>query len=95
MPSLYNHKTGQVAVKGTKEAEWLPWTIKGDTEDVQTSPWTPWSPWSFEYVQNCRTKVAEEVGRSQVAQRRQQEGTSIAVDAQESATGRPQKSEYC
>ena len=27
----------------------------------------PWSPWSFEHVQNSRTKVAEEVGSSQVA----------------------------
>ena len=39
-------------------------------QDVQTSPWTPCSPWNFGHVQNSRTKVAEEVGHSQVAQRR-------------------------
>ena len=59
------------------------------TQDVQASPWTPWSPWSFEHVQNSHTKVAEEVGRSQVAQRRQDEGTHIAVVAEWMHSGRP------
>ena len=63
-----DHKTGQVAVEDTKEAERLPWSFKGGTEDIQTWPWTPWSPWSFEHVQNSRTKVAEEVDRSHVTQ---------------------------
>ena len=44
---------------------------------------------SFEHVQNSRTKVAEEVGRSQVAQRRQDEGTHIAVVAEWMHSGRP------
>ena len=39
----------------------------------RTSPWTPWSPWSLEIIQNSPTKVAEEVGCSQVAQTRQGE----------------------
>ena len=82
VPPLCDHKTGQVAVEDRKEAERLSWSFKGGTQDVQTSPWTPWSPWSFEHVQNSRTKVAEEVGRSQVAQRRQDEGTHIAVVAE-------------
>ena len=74
VPPLHDHKTSQVAVEGTKEAEWLTWSFRGCTEDVQTSPWTPWSQWSFEHVQNSRTKVAEEVG-----QMRQEEGTHIAM----------------
>ena len=77
--SLLRPKTGQVAVEGRREAERLPWSFKGGTRGVHTSPWTPWSPWSFEHVQNSRTKVAEEVGRSQVAQRRREEGTRIAA----------------
>ena len=63
VPPLYDHKTDQVAIKGTKEAERLPWLFQGGTQDVQ----------------NSRTKVAEEVGRSQVAERRQEEGRCIAV----------------
>ena len=86
---LCDHKTGQVAVEGTEDAESLPGSVKGGTEDVQTSPWTPWSLLSFEHVQNSRTKVAEEVGRSQVAQRRQEEGTGIAVVAEWMHRGRP------
>ena len=89
VPPLCDHKTVQVAVEGRREAERLPWSFKGGTQDVQASPWTPWSPWSFEHVQNSRTKVAEEVGRSQVAQRRQGEGTHIAVVAEWMHTGRP------
>ena len=54
----------------------------GGAGDVQTSPWTPRSPWSFEHVQNQPTMVAEEPGRSQVAQRRQGEGTRVAVVAE-------------
>ena len=89
VPPLCDHKTGQVTVEGTEEAERLPWSLKGGTEDVQTSPWTPWSLWSFEHVQNSPTKVAEEVGRSQVAQRRQEEGTHIAVVEKWMHMGRP------
>ena len=52
LPPLCDHKTGQVAVEGRKEAEWLPWSFNGGTQDVQTSPWTQngytvvghWSP---------------------------------------------------
>ena len=99
MPPLCDHKTVQVAVEGRREAERLPWSFKGGTQDVQASPWTPWSPWSFEHVQNSRTKVAEEVGRSQVAQRRQDEGTHIAVVAEWTHSGRPLvaqlKCEHC
>ena len=51
LPALCDHKTGQVAVEGREEAERLPWSLNGGTQDVQTSPWTPWSPWSFEHVQ--------------------------------------------
>ena len=40
-------------------------------------------------VQNSRTKVAEEVGCSKVAQRRQKGGTSIAVVAEWRHSGRP------
>ena len=82
VPPLCDHKTGQVAVEGTTKAERLPWWFKGGTEDVQTLPWMPWSPWSFEHVRNSRTKVAEEVGRSQVAQSRQEEYIRIAVVAE-------------
>ena len=89
VPPLCDHKTIQVAVEGRREAERLPWSFKGGTQDVQASPWTPWSPWSFEHVQNSCTKVAEEVGRSQVAQRRQDEGTHIAVVAEWMHSGRP------
>ena len=89
VPPLCDHKTVQVAVEGRREAERLPWSFKGGTQDVQASPWTPWSPWSFEHVQNSRTKVAEEVGRSQVAQRRQDEGTHIAVVAEWMHSDRP------
>ena len=89
LPPLYDHKTGQVAVEGRKEAERLPWSFNGGTQDVQISPWTPWSPWCFEHVQNSCTNVAEEVGRSQVAQRRQEEGTHIAVVAEWMHSGRP------
>ena len=89
LPPLCDHKTGQVAVEGRKEAERLPWSLNGGTQDVQTSPWTPWSPRSFEHVQNSRTKVAEEVGRSQVARRRQEEGTHIAMVAEWMHSGRP------
>ena len=81
--------TKLVAVEGRKEAERLPRSFKCGTEDVQTSPWTPWSSWSFEHVQNSRTKVAEEVGRSHATQRRQDEGTYIAVVAEWMYTGRP------
>ena len=94
LPPLCDHKTGQVAVEGRKEAAQLPWSFNGGTQDVQTSPWTPWSPWSFKHVQNSRTKVANEVGCSQVAQRRQEEGTHRRggrMDAQWSAIGRPVK----
>ena len=86
VPPLCDHKIGQVAVEGRREAERLPWSFKGGTQDVQTSPW---SPWSFEHVQNSRTKVAEEIGRSRVAQRRQEEGTRIAVVAEWVHSGRP------
>ena len=89
VPPSCDHKTVQVAVEGRREAERLPWSFKGGTQDVQASPWTPWSPWSFEHVQNSRTKFAEEVGRSQVAQRRQDEGTHIAVVAEWMHSGRP------
>ena len=89
LPPLCDHKTGQVAVEGRKEAERLSWLLNGGTQDVQTSPWTPWLPWSFEHVQNSRTKVAEEVGRSQVARRRQEEGTHIAMVAEWMHSGRP------
>ena len=98
VPPLCDHKTVQVAVEGRREAERFPWSFKG-TQDVQASPWTPWSPWSFEHVQNSHTKVAEEVGRSQVAQRRQDEGTHIAVVAEWMHSGRPLvaqlKCEHC
>ena len=89
VPPLCDHKIGQVAVEGRREAERLPWSFSGGTQDVQTSPWTPWSPWNFEHVQNSRTKVAEEVGRSHVAQRRQDEGTHTAVVAEWMHSGRP------
>ena len=89
LPPLCDHKTDQVAVEGRKEAERLPWSFNGGAQDVQTSPWTPWSPWSFEHVQNSRRKVAGEVGRAQVAQRRQEEGTHIAVVADWMHSGRP------
>ena len=56
------------------------------TQDVQTSPW---SPLIFEHVQNSRTKVAEEVGRSKVAPMRQKGGTSIALVAEWRHSGRP------
>ena len=85
----HNQITGQVAVERRTEAERLSWSFKGGTQDVQTSPWTPRSPWSFEHVQNSRTKVAEEVGRSQVAQKRQEEGTRIAVVVEWTHGGRP------
>ena len=62
-----DNKTSQVAVEGTNDAERLPWSFKGGTEDVQITQWTP--------------KFADEVGRSQIAQRRQEEGTRIAVVA--------------
>ena len=94
VPPLCDHQTGQVAVEGTTEAESLPWWFKGGTEDVQTLPWTPWSPWSFEHVQSSRTKVAQEVGRPQVAQSRQEEYIRIAVFAEwmhRSVIGRPVK----
>ena len=81
--------TKQVAAKGTKEAERSFWLFKGGTQDAQISPWTPWSPWSFEHVQKNCTKVAEEVGRSQVAQRGQEEGTCFAVVAEWMHKGRP------
>ena len=41
------------------------------------------------WVQNSRTKVAEEVGRSQVAQRRQDGGTHITVVTEWMHSGRP------
>ena len=82
VPPVCDHKICQVVVGGSKEAEWLSRSFKGGTQEVQTSPWTPWSPWIFEHVQNSRTKVAEEVGCSKVAQRRQKGGTSIAVVAE-------------
>ena len=82
MPPLCDHKTGQVVGEVTKEAEMLPWSFKGGTEDIQTSPWMPWSLWSFEHVQNSGTKVAEEVDHSRVTQSRQEEGTRIAVVAE-------------
>ena len=82
VPPVCDHKICQVVVGGSKEAEWLPRSFKGGTQEVQTSPWTPWSPWIFEHVQNSRTKVAEEVGCSKVTQRRQKGGTSIAVVAE-------------
>ena len=66
----------------TLEVERLPWSFKGGIEGVQTSLRTPWSPESFEHVQNSHTNVAEEVGRSQVAQRGQEEGTHIATVAE-------------
>ena len=89
LPPLCDPKSGQVAVEGRKEAERLLWSLNGGTQDVQTSPWTPWSPWSFEHVKKSRTKVAEEVGRSQVARRRQEEGTHIAIVAEWMHSGRP------
>ena len=46
VPRLCDHKTGQVVVEATKEAERLPWSFKGGTKDVQTSPRTPRSPCS-------------------------------------------------
>ena len=89
VPPLCDHKTGQVAVEGTKGAEQWPWSFKSGTENVQTLAWTSWSPWGFEHVQNSRTKVAEEVSRSQVAERRQEESTRIAVVAKWMHRGRP------
>ena len=73
VPPLCDHRTGQVAGEGRKEAKMSPWSFKGGTQDVQTSPWTPWWPWNFEHVQNSHTKVAEEVSRSQIVQKRQGE----------------------
>ena len=43
LPPLCDHKTDQVAVGGTREAEWLYWSFKGDTQDDQTLPWSPWN----------------------------------------------------
>ena len=63
VPPFCDHKTGQVAVEGTKETERLPWTFKSGTKYVQISPWTPWSPWRSEHAQNIRTKVKEFVAR--------------------------------
>ena len=91
VPPLCDHKTGEVAVEGAEEAERLPWSFKGGTEDVQTSPWTPWSPWSFEHVQNNRSKVAEEVGRSKEAGGRHAHRRGRRMDAHGSAIGRPVK----
>ena len=44
VPPVCDHKICQVVVGGSKEAEWLPRSFKGGTQEVQTSPWTPWSP---------------------------------------------------
>ena len=82
VPPLCDHKTPQVATEGTKETERLPWSFKGGTEDVPTSPWTPWSPWSFEHVQNSRTKEAG--GRHTHSRGRR-------MDARWSVIGRPVK----
>ena len=38
VPPSYDHKTGQVASGGSNEAAGLPWSFKGDTQDVHTSP---------------------------------------------------------
>ena len=89
VPPLCDYKTGHVAVEGTEEAKGCLAQSRVGTEDVQTSPSMPWSLWSFDYVQNSRTKVAEEVGRSQVARRRQAEGIHIAVVAEWMHRGRP------
>ena len=95
VPPVCDHKICQVVVGGSKEAEWLPRSFKGGTQEVQTSPWTPWSPWIFEHVQNSRTKVAEEVGCSKVAQRRQKGGTNIAVVAEGRHNGRQVIDAFC
>ena len=99
MPPLCDRKTSQVTVEDRKEAERTPWSFKGGTQDVQTSPWTPWSPWSFGHVQNSRTKVAEEVGRSQVALKeaggRHTLRRGRRMDAQWSAIGRPVVCKHC
>ena len=89
MPPLYDHITGQVAVEGRTEAERLSWSFKGGTQDVQTSPWTPRSPWSFEHVQNSRTKVVEDVGRSKEAGGRHTHRRDRRMDARWSAIGHP------
>ena len=69
----------------------LPWSFKGGTEDVQTSPWTLWSTWSFEHVQNSRTNVAEEIGPSKEAGGRHTHRRGRRMDAHWSAIGRPVK----
>ena len=75
----------------------LPWATTESAKSplyVQISSWTPWTPWSFRHVQNSRTKVAEEVGRSQVAQGRQRQGTRIAVVAEWMHRVGPQNNAY-
>ena len=34
LPPLCDHKTGQVAVEGREESEWLPWLLNGGTQDI-------------------------------------------------------------
>ena len=41
VPPVCDHKICQVVVGGSKEAEWLPRSFKGGTQEVQTSPWSP------------------------------------------------------
>ena len=79
MPSLSDHRTGQVAVEGRNEAERLSWSFKGghSTLDIAMDAMIAVKFW------------AEEVGRSQVAQRRQEEGTHIVVVAEWMHSGRP------
>ena len=85
MHPLCDYKTGQVAVKGRREAERLPWSFKDGTLDVQTSH----GRHGRREVLDMFKTVAEEVGRSQVAQRMQDEGTHIAVVAEWMHGGRP------
>ena len=37
--SLVLHKIVQVAVEGSKEAEWFSWSFKSGLQDAQASPW--------------------------------------------------------
>ena len=34
LPPFCDHKTGQVALERREEAEWLPWSLNGGTQDI-------------------------------------------------------------
>ena len=82
LESLCDHQAGQVAIGGLEEGKWLPSSSKGDTRDLQTSPWESWSPFKFWACSKFCTKVIDEIGFSMFAQTRPTRGTCIAVVAE-------------